>query len=228
MKRFTDFLIRCIVLSGALTLACGGSNPVQPKLQIVADLVIATGDAQVDTVGQTLPTAVTIQAKNAVGGVVPAVVLNWFTITNDGVNCVGCSDTVFVGAGLTDETGGARLRWTLRTRAGPQGLIACAIDAEGDCAVHIKATAEALHDRATTIATWDQPALIKAGGIVLLSAHAGGNDQYGNYAGVPNYGSLPAGWRVSGDTAYAPMQTGDYTLPLVLDQARGSFVARVQ
>lgn len=227
MNRFIAFLIRCVVLSGSLTLACGGT-PTSPRPRtIVAALAITVGDGQTDTVAHTLPVAVTVQAKDALGSVASSVVLNWYETTNEGVNCVGCSDTIFVGAALTDASGGAAFRWTLRTRAGPQGLIAEAIGPDGDRIVHTKATATAVPDQAASMMT--SQAQVAPGGFVLASQHAWANDRYGNAVPTPpSFGSLPAGWTVRGDTAIASNTPGRYTLPVKVDRVQTSFVAVVQ
>ena len=216
--------MRSLILAVLVLAACGG--PTQPTQQQVASLVVLQGDQQVDTVARTLPVAIAVQAKDAVGGPAAGVVLNWYTITNDGLNCVGCSDTVFVGAGLTNGTGGAKLQWTLGTRAGPQGLIAWAIGSAGERVVHVHATAVAVHDRAIGIVA--SQATTTPGGFILISNFAYTTDQYWNNAGTPLVVQAPAGWRIVGDTAYAPEQVGTYILPLALDQARGDLSVRVQ
>src|SRR6266550_48700 len=115
-----------LAISLILLAACAKS-PLQPTTHLVASLDLVAGDGQTGTVAQTLATAIAVQAKDAVGAPVPQVVLNWYTITNAGINCVGCSDTTFAGAGITDGIGNARFRWGLATRAGPQAVIAWAI-----------------------------------------------------------------------------------------------------
>lgn len=216
------------VLYLVISLAGCGKSPVQPTARLVASLNLVGGDGQTDTVAQTLATAVAVQAKDALGAPVPQVVLNWYTITNAGVNCVGCSDTTFAGAGITDATGGARFRWQLATRAGPQAVIAWALGPDGDRIVYIQATATALPDRAVTILTMNCPCSLHPGEFLLLRDHAFADDQYWNGVGVPTFGAMPSGWKVSADTAWAPSVTGDYILPLVLDAARGSLAVAVR
>ncbi len=210
-----------------LLAACGG-NPTQPSTRLVAALAVVAGNGQTGTVAQTLPTAIAVQAKDATGAPVPQIVLNWYTITNAGVNCVGCSDTTFAGAGITDGTGNARFRWPLATRAGPQAVIAWAIGPEGDRIVYTLANAMALPDHAVSIITWSQPVQLAPGEFLLLRDHASADDQYWNWVGVPTFGAVPTGWKVSADTAWAPSQVGDYALPLVLDAARGSLAVQVR
>lgn len=210
-----------------LLVACGGgSDAVQPDRRPVAALLVAAGDNQTDTVARQLPVAVTLQAKDALGGPVPFVVLNWYATTHEGENCVGCADTIFVGASATDAGGGAKYLWTLRSRAGQQGLIAWAIGSEGERVVHVKALATAVADRAVSIMV-DHP-VVAPDGFVAIADHAWASDQYGNFAGTPRYDVPPAGWRVSGDTAYAPSQTGEYALPIIRDAVRTTLTVRVQ
>ena len=117
------------------TLACkdtgGPSFTVRPLLGIVG------GDLQVDTVAQTLDQPVVARATDSARGT-PAsgVILNWFRVVG--------TDTVFIGAGSTNDSGLARLIPTLATKAGNQDIVAWALDEQGRRSVHASARATAL------------------------------------------------------------------------------------
>ncbi len=216
------------VLYLVVSLAGCGGNSTQPSIRLVASLAVIAGNGQTGVVAQTLATAVAVQAKDAAGAPIPQVVLNWYIITNAGIDCASCSDTIFAGAGITDITGGARFGWQLATRAGPQAVIAWAIGPEGDRITYAQANATALPDHAVSIITMGTPVQLAPGGFLLLRDHAAADDQYWNWVGVPAFGAMPSGWKTSADTAWAPSATGDYILPLMLDAAQGSLAVQVR
>jgi len=198
-----------------LLAGCGdaASPPVIPQLDIIA------GDAQVDTVARRLAQTVVARATSD-GGVVPQVVVNWYRIAGP--------DTVFAGAGLTDALGEARFGWTLMTTAGPQSLVGWVLDAAGDRQDYARATATALHDRATVVLGSRADTVTLAVGAPLFDhdSYSAAYDRFGNWAGRLHW--QPAtGWRVSADTAWCDVP-GLYTMRLALDDVTSSLTVRVQ
>lgn len=192
-----------------------GAGPVTPQLDIIA------GDAQVDTVGRRLAQAVIARATSMADGVtVPQVVVNWYRIAG--------TDTVFSGAGLTDARGEARFAWTLLTSAGQQSLVAWMIDAAGDRQDYARATAMALHDRATVVlgSRLDTVALALGAPLFDRDSYSAAYDRFGNWAGPMHWQPAP-GWRVSADTAWCEI-AGLYTMHLVLDDVSSSLTVRVR
>ncbi len=199
-----------------LFAACGDVTqpPVIPQLDIIA------GDAQIDTVGRRLTQAIVARATSDGGGAVPQVVVNWYRIAG--------ADTVFAGAGLTDARGEARMLWTLMTAAGPQSLVGWVLDAAGDRQDYARATATALHDRATVVlgARADTVALALGAPLFDHDSYSAAYDRFGNWAG-PLHWQPASGWRVSADTAWCDVP-GTYTMHLALDDVTSSLTVRVQ
>jgi hypothetical protein len=185
---------RLIPIAAALVL-CGCGDAGGPSLQLSPVMQIIEGDNQVDTVAKQLPIAITARAEDKLSAQ-PArgVVLNWFRIVG--------TDSTFIGAALTNDSGIARLRPTLATKAGPQSFIAWALDADGQRSDYAAATATALPDRAFQILISVESVTTWVGDPVRSGAYAGAWDQFMNFVGAPNFAPTP-GWTVRADTAWA-------------------------
>lgn len=210
---------RLLPIAALLLAACkdtGGPNAqLSPVMQII------DGDNQVDTVGQQLPVAITARAADKQSAApIGNVVLNWYRVVG--------TDTVFLGAGLTDVSGEAKIRPSLATKAGGQQVVAFALDAAGDRVEHALASMTALADRGvTTLGARTDTVDVFVGEPVLHSiSYAAAYDQYGNYAG-PLHWVAAAGWRVSADTCWAEVE-GVTDMQLRRDAATAHVVLRAK
>jgi hypothetical protein len=197
--------------------ACG--NPDGPSVQLVPTVQIIDGDNQTDTVAQQLATAITAKAEDKTTAVaMPGVVMNWFRVVG--------TDTAFLGAGTTDAAGTAKIRPSLGTKAGPQYILAFALDENGDRVEHAQASMTALADRAVTTLGYRLDTVpIYVGDPVLDNvSNAAAYDQYGNWAG-PLHWLAATGWRVSADTCWA-LEAGVTDMQLQRDAASAHVVLR--
>lgn len=118
-----------------LALAACGEEAAAPAFQ--TSLSIIDGDGQIDTVAKQLAQPVVAQATDKVSAQpLPQIVLNWYRVVG--------TDTVFMAAGITNDSGIGRYRPTLGTKAGDQGIIAWALDNDGSRAEFANATATAV------------------------------------------------------------------------------------
>jgi leishmanolysin/Big-like domain-containing protein len=90
--------------------------------QVATALAKITGDAQTDTVGQALATALTVQANDGLGNPVPGVTVN-FSVFGGG--------NISAPSGITAANGRTAVTWTLGTVSGAQSVGATASGASG-------------------------------------------------------------------------------------------------
>ena len=89
------------------------SAPVTVR-PLVSTFTMVAGDSQTGTVGQTLPTRLTVRLTNRLGAGVPRIPVT-FTVVDSG----GAVDTA---SATTDSTGQASAGWTLGTKAGTDSV----------------------------------------------------------------------------------------------------------
>ncbi len=227
MRRLIPFVL-------VLGLACKDAGA--PSVQLVPTVQIIDGNNQTDTVAQQLVTAITARAEDKVSAAaIPGVVINWFranripsdiVLTHD--DSVRWADTTFLGAGTTDAAGTAKIRPALGTKAGPQHVLAFALDENGDRVEHALASMTAVADRAvTTLGARSDTVDVFVGDPVLDNvSYAAAYDQYGNWAG-PLHWIAAAGWRVSADTCWAEAE-GVTDMQLRRDGANAHVVLRAR
>jgi hypothetical protein len=204
VRRFAPFLLLGLI-------ACRDAGA--PSAELVPLLEIIDGNGQVDTVAKQLPIAITARAEDKLSAQ-PArgVVLNWFRVVG--------SDSAFIGAAITNDSGVARLRPTLGTKAGAQTFIAWALDGDGQRSEHAAATATALPDRAVRILTPGDTVRVWVGEPLRSGAYASVWDQFMNFVGAPAF--TPAtGWTVRADTAWPATEIRS-DLSLVYDNLRAT------
>jgi hypothetical protein len=202
VRRFAPLLLLGLI-------ACRDAGA--PSAELVPLLEIIDGNGQVDTVAKQLPIAITARAEDKLSAQ-PArgVVLNWFRVVG--------ADSVFLGAALTNDSGIARLRPTLATKAGPQAFVAWALDADGQRSEYAAAAATALPDRARWISVPVDSTRIWLGDPVRARDFASAWDQFYNFVGTPVFGPA-VGWTVRADTAWASEESR-VELPLLYDALR--------
>lgn len=186
-----------------LTLALAAcSDTGGPSLQLLPNLEIIGGNDQVDTVAKTLSIAIAARATDRVSAEPrPGVVLNWFRVSG--------TDTVFLGAGATNDSGIARLTPTLGTRSGAQRFVSVHLDNEGNRAVVAAANATALAGPLAYSGFTAARARVLGDTTVRLPATA--TDAYGNAVALPAIEAL--------DGLEAPKDTA----PIVAAAAPGVF-----
>jgi hypothetical protein len=207
VRRFAPLLLLGLI-------ACRDAGA--PSAELVPLLEIIDGNGQVDTVAKQLPIAITARAEDKLSAQ-PArgVVLNWFRVVG--------SDSAFIGAAITNDSGVARLRPTLGTKAGAQTFIAWALDGDGQRSEYAAATATALPDRAVQILTPGDTVRVWVGEPLPSGAYASAWDQFMNLVGAPQFGPA-TGWTVRADTAW-PAAEIRTDLPLVFDDAHANLRA---
>lgn len=117
-----------------LLAACSGATDVKPEPETPASAVAIAleaveGDSQTGTVGQVLPTAVSVRVLDQNGRGVSGLVVRF--AASQGSGSISPETTT------TDASGTAQARWTLGTRAGGQSAEA----AVGSLRAHLTATA---------------------------------------------------------------------------------------
>lgn len=164
-------------------VACGGSSEpsvITPQLQIVA------GDAQVDTVGQTLPVQLGAQLMNAAtGDPIPGRILQWTVVGNSGA--------LFVSVSQTGNDGIARNSWTLGTTPGEQKVTARYIDPDTGLPVTLD-TAFATATAGKPTAMWTETNGGNANDKQTIGLTYGFWDQYSN----PTDACPPVTWQIAG------------------------------
>lgn len=153
-----------------LLAACSGTESPQ-ALVFQTNLSIIDGDGQTDTVAKQLARPVVAQAADQLSAQpLPGIVLNWYRVVG--------SDTTFMGAGVTNDSGIGRYRPVLGTKAGPQEIVAWALDNNGSRAEFANASATALAGRVAT--AWMRPARDTVFGGDTLFLEYGYRDAYAN------------------------------------------------
>ena len=178
-----------------LLAACGG-EPIQPQLRPLLEII--SGADQIDTVARQLPLPVAaLVIDSASARPLAGVVLNWFRVVG--------TDSVFLGAGATNDSGIGRMRPTLASKAGPQTTVAWALDGNGNRTVFAAAQATATPDKPDTIVLYYQSVRLTLGERLALSeAVRRLSDQYGN--DIQTLGGITydaAKWTRSADTIWS-------------------------
>jgi hypothetical protein len=122
-----------------LALAACSKDATGPRFNLSAAIIdVPVGDAQVATVAQMLPVALTARLRDsATLKPEPGILINWVVVQGGGAP--------FAGSAITNDSGLARERWTLGTQAGPQVMEARAVDpVTGEPIVYARVTATAL------------------------------------------------------------------------------------
>ncbi len=199
--------MRTLLIPLLLLAACGHDSPAP---QIHASLAFVSGDAQVDTVGKTLPVQLGAKLMDANSGApLPGRILNWSVVNGGG--------TLFVAVTQTGSDGVGRNSWTLGPIAGEQKVVARYIDPDtGEPVTLDTARATALVRTAALLwanndgpfphpsgYAWNTPPMHSG---QRFSLYYGFWDQYGNL-GAPTCGSVA--WQFGGNGGF-----GDDTVTL--------------
>src|SRR5262245_13784585 len=94
-------------LSLAAFVACDDSNGAKVKVGPISVVNIVSGDLQSDTVGQQLPSPLSVEVKDSAGHAIAQQVVNFVVVKGGG--------SVFAGAASTNAEGKAQELWTLGT-----------------------------------------------------------------------------------------------------------------
>jgi hypothetical protein len=189
-----------LTLAAAISIAACGKDPggIQP---FAVSLAVISGDGQVDTVAQVLAEPIAALATDtATATAAPGVVVNWFRVVG--------TDTTFIGAGSTNDSGIARLQPTLATKAGSQVFVAWALDNDGRRAVFTAATATALPDVAAVVSlpgsldTSVAQSQLTKGSLILVEYLF--RDQFGNATWTCRGSASPASWSWDYVPVYVP------------------------
>ena len=212
----------CLLLL-ALLAACS-KDPSAPAAFAVS-LSVINGNGQVDTVSQNLPLPIVAQAIDTpTARAAPGVVVNWFRVVG--------TDTTFLGAQLTNDSGIARIQPTLATKSGGQIFVAWALDNEGKRAVYTAATATALPDIAATVAlpgaldTTVARSQLTLGSLILLEYMF--RDQFGNATWGCSGSVSPASWSWTFNPAYVPNPPVMIAKDTIVIDANGRHFAALQ
>lgn len=171
MKAFTA----CTLV---LLAACGKDSAGIQASKI--HLAVISGDLQVDTVAQQLAEPITAKATDsATTKPVAGVIVNWFRVTG--------TDSVFIGAGSTSDSGFARYRPTLATKSGAQTIVAWALDNAGRKTVYAAAAATALPGPPTAFAMVPDQLVARSADDTIRVAY-GFFDQYNNRTACDEFG----------------------------------------
>lgn len=175
-----------------ILLSACGKNPQQAVFQ--TRLSIIAGDRQTDTVARQLAQPVVALAKDqASAQPLPQIVLNWYRVSG--------TDTTYMAAGITNDSGIGRYRPTLGTKAGDQGIIAWALDNDGNRAQFASASATALAGAAVTftIPTADTTVVYAGSDTLVLEVRSA--DSYAN----PTTPCAALGWSSADSARVKPL-----------------------
>ena len=178
------------LLAFSVAVASCDDEPAGPQVGPPAAMVVISGNAQRDTVGQELPGLLVVQVEDENGIPVAGQLVNFVVVSGGG--------SVFAGSAITNGQGRALERWTLGTVAGDtQRVEARAIDPETGAAL-VFAVFEALGvpDAPTTLVANPDTAAFDALGDTIR-ATAAIADRFGN-----SITGVPVDWRTS-DSAVA-------------------------
>jgi hypothetical protein len=171
MRRIVFFAL----LPAVTTCSSDTTSPPDDTAVPIASVDIVSGNGQTDTVGQELPGALVVAAKDAKGQPVPRHVIT-FVVTAGG-------GKVFGGANSTNRDGIAYVRWTLGTSTADSQVVEVrAVDStSGQPKVFARFEATAVPDVPTTLSIVSGNAQTGALGEPLAdSAVTRLADQYGN------------------------------------------------